>query len=81
MGKTGLYVYLRTCSSILDLAGVEALQIGVFHAGEDACAAEAHWVDGTLVMKQHSVSDNLESRQKFLSMFCLFVVVVFYYQP
>jgi hypothetical protein len=33
------------------------------HAGEEACLAEAHWVDGTLVMEQHPVCDNLEQRR------------------
>lgn len=58
---------LWACSPVLDLAGVEALLLGVFHAGKDARAAEAHWVDGTLVMKQHSVCDDLESRQEGFS--------------
>lgn len=58
-------MYLWTCSSILDLAGVEALLVRIFHAGKDPCAAEAHWVDDTLVMEQHSVCDDLKSSQKF----------------
>lgn len=62
---TQLCVYLWACSPILDLAGVEALLVGAFHAGKDSCAAEAHWVDGTLVMEQHSVCDDLESSQIF----------------
>lgn len=57
-------VYLWTCSPIFDLAGVEALLVRVFHAGKDSCAAEAHWVDGILIMEQHSVCDDLESGQK-----------------
>lgn len=57
-------VYLWTCSHILDLAGVEALLVRVFHAGKDSGAAEAHRVDGTLIMEQHPVCDYLESRQK-----------------
>lgn len=62
-------VYLWTCSTILDLAGVEALLVGVFHAGKDSSAAEAHRVNGTLVMEQHSVCDDLEISQK-----CLYLV-------
>ena len=58
-------VYLWTCSPILDLAGVEALLVGVFHAGKDSRAAEAHWVDGALIMEQHPVCDDLESSQGF----------------
>ncbi len=53
--------YLWTCSSILDLAGVQALLVGVFHAGKDSRAAEAHRVDGTLIMEQHPVCDDLRS--------------------
>ena len=47
------------------MAGVEALLVGVFHASKDTSAAEAHWVDGTLIMEQHSVCDDLERSQKF----------------
>lgn len=57
-------VYLWTCSSILDLAGVEALLLRIFHACKDSCAAEAHWVDGTFVMEQDSVCDDLTSSKK-----------------
>lgn len=56
-------VHLWTCSPILDLAGVEALLVGVFHAGKDSCAAESHWVDGTLIVEQHPVCDDLEIGQ------------------
>ena len=56
--------YLWTCSPILDLAGVQALLVGVFHAGKDSRAAESHWVDGTLIVEQHPVCDDLEIRQK-----------------
>lgn len=58
-------MYLWACSPILDLAGIEALLVWVFHAGKDSCAAEAHWVDGALIMEQHPVCDDLESGQKF----------------
>lgn len=61
---TTVCVYLWTRSPIFDLAGVEALLVGVFHAGKDSRAAEAHWVDGTLVMEQHSVCDDLEKSPK-----------------
>lgn len=47
------------------MAGVEALLVWVFHASKDTSAAEAHWVDGTLIMEQHSVCDDLERSQKF----------------
>lgn len=63
--QSQLCVYLWPCSSILDLAGVEALLVGVFHAGKDAGATEAHRVDGTLIMEQHSVCDDLEGSQMF----------------
>lgn len=51
--------YLRTCNPILDLAGVEALLVGVFHAGKHSSAAETHWVDGALIVEQHPVCDDL----------------------
>lgn len=60
-------MYLWTGSPIFDLTGVEALLIRVFHAGKDSSAAEARWVDGTFVMKQHSVCYDLGSSQKFAS--------------
>lgn len=53
-------VYLWATTPVLNLAGVEALLIRALHAGEEACATETHWVDGTLVMEQHPVCDNLE---------------------
>lgn len=58
-----LGVYLRTCSTILDLAGVETLLIKVLHAGEHPCATEAHWIDGTLLVEGHSVCDDLKKMQ------------------
>lgn len=56
-------VYLRTCSTILDLACVETLLIKVLHAGKHPCATEAHWVDGALLMERHSVCDDLQEMQ------------------
>lgn len=55
-----LRVYLRTCSTILDLAGVETLLIRVLHAGKDPCGTEAHWIDGALIMERHSIRDDLK---------------------
>lgn len=57
----GFHLWPR--SPILDLAGVETLLLRVLHAGEDPRAAEAHRVDGALVMEQHSVRDDLGSSQ------------------
>lgn len=54
-------MYLRPGSHILDLAGIQALLVGALHAGKDPSAAEARRVDGTLVVEQHSVRDDLES--------------------
>lgn len=56
-------MYLWTCAPVLDLAGVEALLVWVFHTGKHSSAAEAHWVDGTLVMEQHPVRDDLNRQQ------------------
>lgn len=58
---------LWTCSPILDLAGVEALLVGVFHTGKDSCAAETHWVDGTLIVEQHPVCDDLGSIKQWIA--------------
>lgn len=55
-----LCVYLRTCSTILDLAGVETLLIWVLHAGKYPCATEANWIDGALIMEWHSICDDLK---------------------
>lgn len=60
-GDKGLCGYLWARSTIFNLAGVEALLVGVFHAGKDSCATESHRVDGTLIVEQHSVCDDLES--------------------
>lgn len=51
--------YLWTRPPIFDLAGVQALLLRVFHAGKDPRAAKTHWVDGTLIMEQHPVCDDL----------------------
>lgn len=58
-----LGVHLRTCSTILDLAGVETLLVKVLHAGKHPCATEAHWIDGALLMEGHSVCDDLKRMQ------------------
>lgn len=55
-----LCVHLRTCSTILDLAGVETLLIRVLHASKHPCATEAHWIDGALIMERHSIRDDLK---------------------
>lgn len=62
--KASVCFHLWTCPSILDLAGVEALLLRVFHAGIDTRAAEAHRVDGTLIVKQRPVCDYLKSSQE-----------------
>lgn len=65
-------VYLRTCSTILDLAGVETLLVEVLHAGEHARATEAHWIDGTLLVERHSVCDDLnENANKRTNVHCM----------
>lgn len=75
-------MYLWTCSPILDLAGVEALLVRIFHAGKDSSAAESHWVDGTLIVEQHPVCDDLESSQTerlFTVTFCCVADLIFIY--
>lgn len=59
--------YLRTCTPVLDLAGVEALLVRVFHAGKHSGAAETHWVDGALVMEKHPVRDDLRDGRQLRS--------------
>lgn len=60
-------LYLRTCNPVLDLAGVEALLVGVLHAGKHSRATETHWVDGALIVEQHPVRDDLRGpRQSWL---------------
>lgn len=65
--QTDPTAYLRTCTPVLDLAGVEALLVGDFHAGKHSSAAETHWVDGALIVEQHPVRDDLrDGRQSQL---------------
>lgn len=56
--------YLWTCTPVLDLTGVKALLVGVFHAGKHSRAAETHRVDGALIMEQHPVRDDLTGGTK-----------------
>lgn len=55
-----MWVYLGSCPPVLDLTSVEALQLWALHTGKHTCAAEAHWVDGTIVMEVRPVGDDLE---------------------
>ena len=58
-----LCAYLWAAASIFDLAGVEALLLRALRAGEHACAAEPHRVDGAVIMETWTVRDDLGRRQ------------------
>lgn len=58
--------YLWPRPPVFDLTGVQALLLGVLHAGKDPGAAETYGVDGALVVEQHPVCDDLQVFQQVL---------------
>ena len=59
-----VFTDLWSCTPIFDLTGEEALLIGVLHTGKHTGTAEAHWVDGTLVVEQHPIRNDLGERHE-----------------